>query len=891
MEEVDLLEDHILEPYADHGVVRNMPDVLLGIRTPLDELDNPVLEAVAEDMQSLPETADLWTAPGRSHLDACLADVLQPYLSFATRKALRGTCRAWYAAIDLIEPVPFPVAYRTPNEILQQIYKYLGPKDFNAARHTCRNWMRASLNKIMLAVMLQRGGWWSSVEANLQKRSHIATHGQSTALMSEEWFLSRRLSRECALSSGWTGNGLHFARSNKVVVEVSDTDFTDLSNGYSDPDGRKGGGLVFTTSICGQFLLVSRGTLIYVYEIRGALLVPVTSVVCPRRVLSMSMDVSSGRYAVAALLEGRMGMFCELCYSQSGEIDDPVELHVETQGHPYHMPAKITPTTSHGSDLEAGVDTPNDIPLSRRRNQQYPEAQHQTPFDSVSVQSNYEAVSLQQVNDHHTHTQNHVNQTWNLHLRGATSSTASVKPLEHDKTCTHSIPVENGTSTFYRHLCSEDDPPRSVSICPQRRCVAFGCSAGIELHWIDALTGQSLSRWFPLTAPSDYLCFLAPRPGFESAKKLRLISSASHPDDRPAICRKFFLGRPTVSSFWGTFGFESSPRRTSSPNCDHYHAIPLSDGHHVLFTDPQTAKLFMGCDAPLGGPTKLLRKVMCVPPSSAQNSTPRLYTAAFDMSWGARIVVVFGDTIVLYSVPPDVCNLSRSEQQAESWDVYNAPPFNNEGRTANHWLNWWNEPYPSNRWGDNPIWPIAVHGTEIGVLRNVCEISVSTTPDITVWGFTLDAQCKAWQLRNHADDVVRERRFVCGNGMMHEAYTVDEARDVIITDIASHPPPASPSPPPSESDTERSVGFDGCASQILNQHEEGLHGLSGESEDGRRVKRWPAALSVENDEWVDFVDVRGCDAWYEGNGDVVMVPWFGEAWGVAWEGETGQVEA
>jgi hypothetical protein len=52
---------------------------------------------------------------------------------------------------------------------------------------------------------------------------------------------------------------------------------------------------------------------------------------------------------------------------------------------------------------------------------------------------------------------------------------------------------------------------------------------------------------------------------------------------------------------------------------------------------------------------------------------------------------------------------------------------------------------------------------------------------------------------------------------------------------------------------ERSVvlGFDGHASGV--------------------IKRMPKALAVENDDWVDLVDVRGCsEAWYDGDGDVVM---------------------
>lgn len=29
-------------------------------------------------------------------------------------------------------------------------------------------------------------------------------------------------------------------------------------------------------------------------------------------------------------------------------------------------------------------------------------------------------------------------------------------------------------------------------------------------------------------------------------------------------------------------------------------------------------------------------------------------------------------------------------------------------------------------------------------------------------------------------------------------------------------------------------------------------------------------MSVSNDEWIDYLDVRGCDAWFEANGDVMM---------------------
>jgi hypothetical protein len=820
-----------------------MSDVLLGVQSPLEEAKISVLEDVAEDVQSLPGEASLRTLPDDSYC-VTLAKILLPFLSIESRKALRVTCRAWCETIDRIAPLSFPPSYRLPFEILQSIYLYLGPNDFNAARHTCRTWMRASLNKNMLATMLQRGGWWSSAEADMPKRN-FAT--------SEEYWLSCRLARECALSSGWTGNGLGSARGPKALVEVSNIDFADLANDHSSPNRQKSGGLVFATSICSQFGLVAKETMIYIYELRDTAPVPVTSIVCPRRVLSMSMDVSSGRHSIAALLEGRMGMVCDLNYGRTAGADDPEEAYAETKGNSYR----------------AGGD--------------------RAPFDAINVQSGWDAASLNEVNDHRRDERNNVVPTWNLHIRGVLSRKAVDDETAYHGACTHTVPIEGGTSTFYRHLCSEDDPPRSVSICPQRRCVAFGNSAGIELHWIDAGTGQSLSRIFPLTAPSDYLYFLAPRPGFESAKKLRLISSAAHPDDRPAIRRQLFLDRPTSSSWWGTFGFDSYSRRGNpAPKCDHYRAVPLSDGHHILFTDPETSWLFMGCDAPLGSPTKLTRKVLLAPPPLLQKSTPRLYAAARDMSSGARIVVVFDDTIVLYSVPADLCLLSREEQSAQDWDVYNAPPFAEEGRNVDHWLDWCKDPVPSNRWGTHPIWPMQIQGTEIGSLKNVCEMTISTRPDITIWAFSLEAQAKVWQARGFANAVAKERRYVCSAGVVHDAYAVDEARDVVMTDAPSLSPPASPLFSERSDTKDSSIGFDGCASQILatNLRSPSLHETcESESYSSEMAeKRIPKALSVENDRWVECLDVSGCDAWYEGNGDVVVVPLNEEtAWGWTWD--------
>ena len=511
--------------------------------------------------------------------------------------------------------------------------------------------MRASLDKSLLLTMLSRGGWLYSAERVLAATCSKFMNDPE----SKEWTLSRYLSRACALAFNWSGNGLD---DRPALVESSAVDFTEMGDGSPGPEEQPSSGLLFNTSACGQFLCVARDTLIYIYDFHRGSIAASTIVVCPRRVLSMSMDVSAGRHASAALLEGRMGIVCELRQSSTAGVSGPMQIYAGRNGPGPRTTSSISASMGRTSGATNALDLGHCV--SRHIRGSFPtiQARNLEPFNAVSVQSDHQDINLRGTDDHRTYDRNLINPTWNLDLHGPQVRLSAGEDCKRGS-CGQSIPVERGTSTYYRHLCSEDDPPRSVSICPQRRCVAFGCSAGIELHWVDAITGQSLSRWFPLTAPSDYLYFLSPRPGLESAQKLRLISSAAHPKDRPAIRRKFFSARPTGGSFWA-FGLDSSSRHPGSPGFDHFHAIPLSDGHHVLFIDPSTLRLSLGCDAPLGGPTKLIRKITLIPPE--EKMAPRLFRAATDLSHGARVAVVYGDMIMLYSVPSDVLEFSRDEQ-------------------------------------------------------------------------------------------------------------------------------------------------------------------------------------------------------------------------------------
>ena len=271
-------------------------------------------------------------------------------------------------------------------------------------------------------------------------------------------YLSMRLSRECLLGAAQDGTcGL---------VHAFTFDFSRVLS-IDRPLA-----VHFTVSVCGSFALLSEGCTVYLYRLNGFRIEYVASVVCPSRILAVSMDTSAGRYAVAMLIDKRMG-------------------------------------------IVADIMSPHRAVVSPRRR------------------------------------------------------------------------------STYRNICSEDDPPRSIALCPQRACVAFGCEGGIELHWNDALTGGDLSRWFPLSAPSDFLFFLPTQIGIDSVKKLRLISSPVHPREPSPLGRRFGIKTGNIS-YWGMW----EPRLLGGAQSDHYMAVPI-DGMNVLFTDPEDDAVYLGGDAPV----------------------------------------------------------------------------------------------------------------------------------------------------------------------------------------------------------------------------------------------------------------------------------------------------
>ncbi|RDA94710.1 hypothetical protein CP533_6778 [Ophiocordyceps camponoti-saundersi (nom. inval.)] len=527
---------------------------------------------------------------------------------------------------------------------------------------------------------------------------------------SSEHVMSKWISRECNLADP----------KGRVFVERGLSDFGDMMHRPSSS------AVAFTVSLCGRYLLATHGQVAYLYELNHVcppgrsswarplrrrqgmplgFLRPVTTIVCPRRIIACSMDTSSGRYAVAFLMDGRMGMVCH---------------------------------------IKRGTKVPA------------------TP--------------------------------------AAESSAAFLSTLCvcHERSPCCSPRLEANQRSIYRSICHPDDPPRSVAICPQRNCVAFGCGSGIELHWVDALAGQDLSRWFPLPSPCDFLHFLPPRRGLDTAKRLRLISSAAALGDSSGSSIGGFLqglstslfdtASTAVVSLVGTAESRSPPGeaypRQRLLSTDHYRAVPLSDGYHILFTDPRTGNLCLGTDAPVGSLTRLLRKVWFRPPTGAISPAPVLYAAGADLRHGVRVVAAYaastaaeqpdGQMIVFYSLPPDVFHDMSATTPAT---VDQSITSRERPRSA---LTTW-QPYfqPMNLFGESRAdYPIDITGQPVATCRRLTQLALKSSPDMVIWAFSADGWAKTWAVETgNAEPYVRTE--VLRDGSVRR---VDSDGDVVMAD-------------------------------------------------------------------------------------------------------------
>ncbi|KAH7363903.1 hypothetical protein BKA65DRAFT_124573 [Rhexocercosporidium sp. MPI-PUGE-AT-0058] len=795
------LDDEFLEPCPHAPICSSVSEVLGGERN----ISAQVHTAVRRSLDMAPGSSEI--QPEHA-IATAFSDCrpLFPAPTFPSDKSTQPNLKIdhlEYMAVKSSSPwsdpphwdsIPRPVAAsRLPTEIIQQIYSRLAPADFNSARHTCRLWFSSSLNCQLLVTMLRRMGYSDGIQDSTNVPSGFRT-------MSPEWHMSKRIARECALGPDVS----QLSRTNPALCHISSIDFTEVEVHYPCPDLSS---TTFTVSTCGRFLMAANGCMVYVYELNRShhsggstgcpgFLRPVTSIICPRRVLACSMNTSSQRYAIAILLDGRMGLVCE-----------------STVLNQYSTPPSPSKTTTNEQRKFRHRDSDSSLLYK------WDEPACQDVFQGDIPNRYYLGQQSPQMSPEHSN---------------------------------NSMPVENGPRSIYRNLCSEDDPPRSVAVCPQRRCVAFGCSSGLELHWVDALTGQDLNRWFPLTAPSDYLFFLPPRKSVDSAKKLRLISSAGRPNERPSMSSKAFGHRARTSPFWERFGWGLShfdypedvtghvpgtaqgiltrlridASRSSligRMDCsDHYRAIPLSDGYHILFTDPASGLLCLGSDAPVGGPTKLLRKIWFHCPesesvtgsSTTESSSPVAYAAGSDLSHGVRVCAAFGtgpeQSIWFFSVPTDIFGASQTKQASSTASWLNASS-SSEAKPSEEWMNWWPEdglqqwldhsPAPAPGILPRSAWPVKIRGQMIGTCKGLVDLAIDSGPHITVWAFSKSGTATVWKLDDGQIQGV-QRLMVVRDGTIREIESDESGGDIEMTDA---PETSQPSFQPGQFDGSGSV--------------------------------------------------------------------------------------
>ncbi|POR38101.1 F-box domain-containing protein [Tolypocladium paradoxum] len=532
--------------------------------------------------------------------------------------------------------------------------------------------------------MLRQGGWWSSILRILSPMTMARSPG-----LNQERIMSKWISRECNLSD------VH----KSAFTEVGYADFGDMVPRTRTRAGGLNGAVTYTVGLCGRYLMATHGQIAYIYELnhvcspgRSAwsiplrrrqgmplgFLRPVTSIICPRRIISCSMDTSAGRYSVAFLMEGRVGMVCDI----AGEAQ----------------------RSSKASSAQASNES--SIPTSASGS-------------------------------------------------GSNSPDSAGKVL---KPC----------------ICHERSPHRAP-------CVENG------------------RRWFPLSSPSDFLYFLPARRGIDTAKKLRLISSAAglgNPlESLSDIVQGFSAlllgssgtavmslvntaqGQPSIQDMHSIISLPGQAPRTrpidfleggssdasffrkvSAGSADHYRAVPLSDGYHILFTDPLTGNLCLGTDAPVGSLTRLLRKVWFRPPAGVTLPVPILYAAGADTRHGVRVVATFsaggpvgspeseaeGQIVVFYTVPPDLFHdLSPAIFQplADQLDE------TGRRRVSASWhlderyraIDIFSEPFQN-----SAVYPIDISGQPVAMCSNLTEIALDSSPEMIIWAFSAEGWAKTW---------------------------------------------------------------------------------------------------------------------------------------------------
>ena len=258
------------------------------------------------------------------------------------------------------------------------------------------------------------------------------------------------------------------------------------------------------------------------------------------------------------------------------------------------------------------------------------------------------------------------------------------------------------------------------------------------------------------------------------------------------------------SSLTGRFPLARAARHQAY-DVNHSFAVPLSDGHHILFTDNETSFLCLGSDKPAGNIQRLSRKFVFEAPGAVNRDheavAPTVYATTQNLNNGVRVAAAYGNSIVLYSVPVDALKYSTAEQEEtiqdsskpfEELEWLNLLPHPSSNAQAiqeavggsnvryerlnmlwAHYLPSMNEEQRSSL---DRLWPLRIQGTIIGSLDGVKALTVQDTvmDGLVIWGFSTSGLAKAWEVDNGQRPFVKSYSTITSEGIVREGETPNE---------------------------------------------------------------------------------------------------------------------
>ncbi|KAH8431932.1 uncharacterized protein LDX57_009581 [Aspergillus melleus] len=151
-----------------------------------------------------------------------------------------------------------------------------------------------------------------------------------------------------------------------------------------------------------------------------------------------------------------------------------------------------------------------------------------------------------------------------------------------------------------------------------------------------------------------------------------------------------------------------------------------------------------------------MRALVCIPPlgESAPDpasgvAAPNVFAAGSDLDWGLRIVAVYDDRLVLYSVPLDAYNVIREEREGQGDSVIGDSDLARDWFVENQISPKRGESLVQTQNGDwdfllstsyrptTMMWPFKIYGKEIGRMDDVVELALQTSHGgARVWAFS-----------------------------------------------------------------------------------------------------------------------------------------------------------